>query len=346
MRATRSASSALAALAAVMVLAPAVVQAQAAPRAASYRPGPDASGTNTFIGRIEAPRRTGLRLGADLLVAGWFIDTTAFGWAGADKGEVWLGQKDEGTKLTDLVVGQPRADIRDAFGVSDWTASGFSGTVSANVLSQIPGGDQTLSVYLHTPSKGWWFKSVVVNIPSASALQFPNDPILFVANPQQGQVVDQFGQSNAKFSLRGVALDRNPVTDPNTQSSGVENSGIDRVQLYLDGPRGVGQFLGNAGLGFRLYVNNQITPPNRRETGYGPQNTGGTAGNMSYIAAGFGQQYALSGWTFGWNPTATPTGNHTVFVYARSSITGKESSTSVTFDLEKIHCNPTGAPCR
>ena len=349
MRATRIARSATAVLAtvaaAVMVVAPMVAEAQTAPRAGSYRPGPDAAGNNTYIGRIEAPRATGLRLGADLLVAGWFVDTTAAGWAGADKGEVWLGNMGQGTKLTDLAVGQPRADIRDALGAPDWTNSGFTGTVPASTLAGVPGGNQTLNVYLHTPNKGWWFKSAVVNIPSTVGLQFPNDPIVFFVQPQQNQVVDQFAQSNSRFSLRGVALDRNPVTDPSTQAPGVENSGIDRVQIYMDGPRGEGRLLGNAGLGASVLVNNLTGPANKREEGAGPQNTGGTSNNLAFIGEGFGQNFSLAGFSLGWNPTTVPSGRHTLFAYARSSITGKENVASVTFELQRIHCNPNGAAC-
>lgn len=345
-RIVRCATAGLAtAAAAVLMLAPMAVQAQSVPRAGSYRPGPQASGPNTYIGRVEAPRRSGLRLGADLLVAGWFVDTTASGWAGADKGEVWLGSMGSGSKLGDLTTGLARTDIRDALGVPDWTNSGYTGTIPASTLSQVPGGDQTLNVYLHTPNKGWWFKTAVVTIPSTNGLQFPNDPVLFIVQPQQNQVIDQFAQARSKFSIRGVALDRNPMTDPTTQTAGVENSGIDRVQVYMDGPRGQGTFMGNAGLGGSLLVNNQTGPPNSKEEGAGPQNTGGTSNNLGFIAEGFGQKFALSSWSLGWNPTTTSQGHHTVWVYARSSITGKESVASSTFDLEKFRCNPAGAPC-
>jgi hypothetical protein len=349
-------AASVAAVAALLV-APVSVSAQAAPRAGSYRPGPQATGNNTYIGRIEAPRRTGLRLGADLLVAGWFVDTTASGWAGADKGEVWLGQMGQGTRLGDLTTGQPRADIRDALGVSDWTNSGFSGTVPASTLSQVPGGDQTLNVYLHTPSKGWWFKSAVVAIPSTTGLQFPNDPIVNIAAPQQGQVIDQFAQKNNKFTLKGLALDRNPVTDPNTQTAGANHTGISLVQVYLDGPRGEGEFLGNASVGGGLGVNNDTGVPSSKGTdarpkpgppGAGPNGTGSFAPNtsgFSLAGLGFGEQFALAGWSLAINPPSMTEGQHSVWVYARSSITGKENSTSVTFTIQRIRCNSNGAPC-
>ncbi len=53
------------AAAALLVLAPMAAQAQNAPRLGSYRPGPQATGPNTYIGRLEAPGRR-IRAGADV----------------------------------------------------------------------------------------------------------------------------------------------------------------------------------------------------------------------------------------------------------------------------------------
>jgi hypothetical protein len=338
-----------AAVTAVMLIAPMTVEAQGAPRLGSWRAGPGAQGQSTYIGRIESPGRR-LRLGADLLVSGWFVDTTASGWAGAKSGEVWLGTKDSGgTKLSDLTVGLPRPDVRDALGAADWTNSGFTATIPAGTVLGLPGGDQTLNVYLDTASKGWWFKSQTVTIPASSQLQFPNDPIVFFVQPINEQNISQFAQSNSRLSLRGVALDRNvlSVTDPNV-SKGAEGTGIDRVQLFLDGPRcagaiqgaappsaSCGMFLGTASLGSTVGVNNVTSPPSRQE-GQCCNTTGGTVGNFSFIGAGFGEQFALAGFSLGWNPTTVASGRHSAWAYARSSVTGKENVAVVNFLLEDL----------
>jgi hypothetical protein len=339
-RALRTWAAVGVAYAALLVLAPLPVQAQAGPRLGSYPPGPDATGNNTYIGRLESPSRR-VRTGADALVSGWFVDTTASGWAGADRGEVWLGQMGQGTKLSDLTVGQPRADVRDAFGVADWANSGYSASIPASTFGQIGGGDQTFNVYLHTPDKGWWFKGASVTIPTTVGLQFPNDPVVFFVQPQAEEPISQFGQSNSKFSLRVIALDRNvlnvktedgTVTDP-TAAAGTEGVGVDRVQVYLDGPRcsgalplapplapNCGMFLGQSSGGATLLVNNLTGPPNKREEGAGPQVAGGTSGNLSFIANGFGPQFALAGFSISTNPTTLPTGRHTLWAYARSTV--------------------------
>jgi hypothetical protein len=342
-----------AAFTAVLVLAPTIVEAQ--PRPGSYRAGPEATGNNTYIGRLEAPGRR-IRSGVDVLVSGWFVDTTASGWAGADRGEIWLGSKGQGTKLGDLSVGQPRADVSDALGVTDWRNSGYSGRVPASTISGLPGGDQTLNVYLHTPSKGWWFRGSTVNIPSASDLQFPNDPVVFFVQPQEGQVVDQFAQSNSRFSLRGVALDRNDVVDTKGNvivnqatnqpgTLGAENIGIDRVQVYLDGPRGTGSLVGNASLAGGIGVNNRTSPSSSKAPGQCCAGTGGSitdAPDFSYLGLGFGQRFALASFSQGWNPTTVAEGKHSAWAYARSSVTGKENVATVSFEVRKIRCNATG----
>src|ERR1700738_3825393 len=60
---------------------------------------------------------------------------------------------------------QSRPDVATAEGNPFWAASGFGAVVPVGALSA---GAQTLSVYAHTPGKGWWFKQTSVNV-SASA---------------------------------------------------------------------------------------------------------------------------------------------------------------------------------
>src|SRR5205823_8421608 len=60
------------------------------------------------------------------------------------------------------------------------------------------------------------------------ALPFPNDPVVWIAKPLEGQNITQ-KQANSKFSFSGVALDRNPL-------SAVQNS----LALL---PPGIGQTL-------------------------------------------------------------------------------------------------------
>ena len=56
-------------------------------------------------------------------------------------------------------VGQNRPDVGAALGNPFYAASGFYAGVPG---SSVPAGAQTLNVYLHTPAKGWWYRSVNV----------------------------------------------------------------------------------------------------------------------------------------------------------------------------------------
>ncbi len=79
-------------------------------------------------------------------------------------------------------------------------------------------------------------------------------------------------------------------------ASADQAAGIDRVQVFLEDRDRGGLYLGNA----RLGGPNPVAEP--------------------------GSQFALAGW----NITITlPAGSHTLFVYARSSVTGKESAVTI-----------------
>ncbi len=93
----------------VMVLVATVLFAVSArtPTAASaavlgegWLPGPGAVGENTYSGVIDEPAVDArvTRSGA-LQLAGWFVDRTAEGWAGADDVEIYLGTMGNGGAL-------------------------------------------------------------------------------------------------------------------------------------------------------------------------------------------------------------------------------------------------------
>jgi len=95
--------------------------------------------------------------------------------------------------------------------------------------------------------------------------------------------------------MHGSAYDRNAAADQGT--------GVDRIQVYLDGDRSSGIFIGEATLG-------QLDP----------------------AAARAGGQFASSGWQLAfqpnsWMPNLSDNQISQVTIYAHSSVTGKESST-------------------
>jgi hypothetical protein len=100
----------------------------AARPARGWQAGPGASGTSTYVGRVESVRigadsngatssaRNPAPFGGTVRVIGWAVDTTATGWAGFDDVQVFKGTADTGKMLAKGSVGQARADIEDAFG--------------------------------------------------------------------------------------------------------------------------------------------------------------------------------------------------------------------------------------
>ena len=139
---------------------------------AGWLAGPGAVGDNTYSGVIDAPAdgAPGAISGA-VQMAGWFVDRTADGWAGADDVEIYLGTMGNGgTLLTHAFFARARRDVAATFDRADWAASGWSASGwSAMVPSTalLPGNDM-VSVYAHSPAKGWWYKQVTLNVSAGA----------------------------------------------------------------------------------------------------------------------------------------------------------------------------------
>jgi hypothetical protein len=279
------------------VSVPAAVSADAF---STWTPGPGAAGDNTYAGFIDVPPANSQVATGNFQVAGWFVDTTAQGWAGADDVQVFQGTMDgDGKMLARALFAQSRPDVAAALGNPFWAASGFTATIPAGAL---PTGGQTLSVYAHTPAKGWWYKQVQVNVSATAAgsgapapagspaptVQGAALPIVAVEKPKDGEVV----KTSSDYTIIGYALDQN--ASPN---QGVAGSGIDRVQVYLGAEReNNGTFLGEADLGFSDSIPEGL----------------------------YGSQFASSGWRLTFKPTKFHVNTYLMFAYARSAVSGKE----------------------
>jgi Big-like domain-containing protein len=223
-----------------------VLASMASPAAAQsngWQGGPGAILDNTYAGFVDLPSNGATVPGSgSFVVGGWFVDQAAEGWAGADNMQVWLGTMDGGGHMiAQGTVAQNRPDVATALGNPFWAASGFSATVPG---SAVPGGAQTLNVYLHTGGKGWWFKTVNVTgggpagtatapAPGAPAAgTAPGDaPILKITAPNEGDNVQAKGSSD--FTITGTA------TDP-TFGAGA----IDKVDVWILGEPDSGTQLG------------------------------------------------------------------------------------------------------
>jgi hypothetical protein len=256
--------------------------------AATWLPTADSLGDMTYAGAVDQPA-AGASVASDqsLLVSGWFVDQTAQGWPGVDAVQVYEGLSGSGgTFLGQATLGLPRPDVAQALGNGYWASSGFSA-----VVSPPSAGTHTLSVYAHTPSKGWWYTQVPITVASAAPAGAP--PINSIVAPAAREKVSR---NQDTYTIRGFAYDPTATT----------GTGIDRVQIYMDEPRGQGgMFVGDAQFG----------------------------GSTPAAAARYGPHFAEAGYRIDIDPENFTAGNHHIFTYARSSVTGLESEAVVSFDM-------------
>ena len=224
----------LACVACALPLGAVAAVAQSLP-GADWSPAAGATGDNTFQGFIDQPGSGAtIAAGASFQVKGWVVDTTAQGWSGVDDVQVMLGS----TSLGHLAVAQSRPDVASVLGNPFYTNSGFAGTIT----SALPSGAQTLTILAHTPGRGSWSKNVSVNVAGGSGTVVPAGQatglVLRIISPTPDDLVP----SNNNGTIFGVAYD--------TRTRAELGSGVDRIQVYLDGPRGQAgsQTLGDATL--------------------------------------------------------------------------------------------------
>jgi hypothetical protein len=207
--------------------------------AAGWDAGPEANPAQAELveGVIDAPA-PGAVVPVDrpLQVAGWVVDTSAQGWAGIDAVHVYQGKAGEGGRfLAAGMVARSRPDVASALNNAFWAASGFEAVVPVGLLK--PGPAQ-LTVYAHSPDKGWWSRQVDT-IMTASL----RGPVLQVETPLPAS---ELKTSKDDYTIAGYALD----------PGATYGSGVDQVEVYIYGERGSpnGQRIGMATMDLRSEV--------------------------------------------------------------------------------------------
>jgi hypothetical protein len=268
-----------------------------ADEASAWLPGPNAVGDDTYAGFIDSPAPgSTVNVNSTITVAGWIVDRTASGWTGIDDVEIYLGLQEQGAPLLmQARIGVQRADVVSAFGNPFWASSGFTASFASNGL--VVGSNQ-LTIYAHTPDKGWWYRQIEVRVPAPPDRPFADDPLLIVREAVPSLDVTQHTGS---LVLRGYAIDRNM---PTSVSVGVGGSGVSQIQTYLDGPRNNGTFLGNA-----------------------------TLGQKNREATGFGERFLMSGFEVTVHPTDFTVDRHELFVYATSAYWPNETLVIIPFSV-------------
>jgi len=237
MRPSSIIASTLALIGLLMLSMPGPAVAQQALSNATWSPGPNAVGDNTYAGGVDAPGNgAALSLNRFATLSGWFVDKSAQGWTGADDLQVFSGTMDSGTLLGHGTLGLPRSDVASALNNPYWSAAGWSAVIDPGGMAL---GPNTLSIYIHTPDKGWWFTQLSVSVgPSQGAVAGPQrtsgGPIVTVTAPQDGE---RISTRLGNYRVTGTA--RDPVAGPR---------GINRIQVWLNGEQNTDQasFIGDA----------------------------------------------------------------------------------------------------
>lgn len=259
---------------------------------------PGTVGDNSIVGSIDSPGgSTPVGKNSDFAVSGWAVDTEAQGWGGIDQVQVWQGLMGAGgSQLASGQVALNRPDVAQAFNNGYWAASGFVAIVPAASNTLAPGAT-TLNAYVHAPGKGWFYRPVSFTVGTTQTPSggYGADPLVVIEKPT---VNENVGVSNNTFTIQGYALDRNAT-------AGSQGVGVDQVSVYIGGPRSEnGVLLGT-------------TKPNVSDP----------------LAASYGPQFANAGWQVQFTPTTYSDGGQTLYVYAHSSVTGKTTLATQTFNI-------------
>ncbi len=118
-----------------------------------------------------------------------------------------------------------------------------------------PGSIHYLYVYALIPKYGWNYTREKILIPGET--DFAENIKLHIDNPSPNEIIMEANKSNIRIS--GWSADFNFL----------DTTGIDRIEVYLNGPRGFGEFLGEADYGIeRQDVANAFGNANYTNSGY------------------------------------------------------------------------------
>lgn len=233
---------------------------------------------------IDRPAPTTDNIGK-VRIEGWAADQNAPSGTGVDRVDLYLdGPTGVGNFLGTASYGGNRPDVARALGAERFGPSGWTFEWDT---SQAGAGSHSLFVYAYSNvNKAWYSRAQMVRVGLGEDTAIVVDRLPAVER----------GGDQVRFG--GWAVDRKAPSD----------TGISRVDLYLDGPTGVGSFLGTATYG-------EGRPDVARSLGRA--------------------DFERSGWTLSWSPRGIPGGFHEVYAYAFSPRLDAWSAQVATFVLDQ-----------
>jgi len=169
--------------------------------------------------------------------------------------EVYLdGDRNNGIFLGEAVYGRTSKEAFMIYG-QDFSETGYILAMDNENYTFEPGSVHYLYVYALIPKYGWNYTREKIVIPGET--DFDENIKLYIDNPSHNEIIKETDKSNMWVS--GWSAD----------FSFSDNTGIDRVEIYLNGPKGFGKPLGEANYGTeRQDVANAFGNANFTYSGY------------------------------------------------------------------------------
>lgn len=169
--------------------------------------------------------------------------------------EIYLdGDRKNGIYLGEASYGLTSKEAYTIYG-EDFSESGFLFTMENDRFEFEPGSMHYLYVYTLIPKYGWEYTRERIQIPGDLSLD--ENIRLYIDDPTHNQLIPQ-SEKNA-IHIAGWSADLGVSESP----------GIDRIEVYLNGPRNFGKFLGQAEYGTeRADVANAYGNANYTNSGY------------------------------------------------------------------------------
>jgi len=169
--------------------------------------------------------------------------------------EIYLDSgRENGIFLENAVYGMTSEEAFMIYG-EDFTESGFLLAVDNEGYIFEPGSTHYLYIYTLIPEYGWDYTRKKVLIPGET--DYDENIQFAVDNPSQNEVIEVADKTNIRVSGWSVDFD----------STG--STGIERIEIYLNGPKNFGKSLGEADYGIeRPDVANTFGNANYTNSGY------------------------------------------------------------------------------
>ncbi|MFA5014125.1 MAG: DUF5050 domain-containing protein [Actinomycetota bacterium] len=184
------------------------------------------------------------------------------------------GDRDNGTYLGNTICNIECPETSQLYG-EDFKNTGFEFILENNEdINLLPGSTHYIYIYFYGSQSEWDYTRSEINLPGEETSE--KEINIFIDEPEEKTI------TGTLQSIRGWAVDLRNSGDP----------GIKTIEIYLNGPRGYGKFLGNAQYGTaRPDVANFLK-------------------NQNYLSSGYQFEELIY---------LEPGSTHTIFIYAISS---------------------------